>query len=324
MRQIINKKGLSIIYLDQFASVGLFESELSEWTKIKELIKTGVENKKIICPLSAEHYLETSQKEEKKAVYLDTEFYKISGGFAFKSEIYITSQLVISLIRKNNITLKTYLYDKISKDVLSQNKNLTTFIETKKQLNDKIIESTQLTNEIRKITRNDRTDNKTKRQLISAHKSISVFEFKSRLADLLRDGHIIIRGVPFESGAVPHWIDQLIFQLTENHKITKKETKLLISELEKHGFDNIPTLDIRTSLSAIISVYNKKETVNDQIDKMRISAGLPLCDILLTDNQRKKEILELGLHEKYDTKIYSGTKIDLDEFILELEKMNYT
>ncbi len=324
MKEITKKNGLSIIYLDQFASVGLFESELIEWIKIKELITIGVENKKIICPLSAEHYLETSQKEERKAINLDTEFYKISGGFAFKSELFITSQLIISLIRNNNVTLGTYLYDKISKDILSQDKNLSVFIETKKQLNEKIIESTLLANEIRKITRNDRTDNKTKRQLISAHKSVSIFEFKSRLTDLLRDGHIVIRGVPFESGAVPHWIDQLIFQLTERHKITKKETNLLISELGKHGFENIPTLDIRTSLSATMSVYNKKETVNDQIDIMRISTGLPLCDILLTDNQRKKEIIELGFHEKYDTKIYSGTKNDLNEFIVKLEKINYS
>jgi hypothetical protein len=140
----------------------------------------------------------------------------------------------------------------------------------------------------------------------------------------LRDGHIFIRGVSFESGNVPHWIDQLIFQLTTKHRITKKETKFLISELEKNGFDNIPTLDIRTSLSAIISVYNKKETVNDQIDIMRISSGLPISDVLLTDSQRKKEIVESGLHEKYKTKIYSGTKSDLEELILELEKMNYT
>ena len=320
----MNKNNLSIIYLDQFASVGLFESESADWKRIKELIIACVEKKIAICPLSAEHYLESAQKEDKKAIALDTEFYKISGGFAFKSELFITSQLLISFIRKNNITLKTYLYDKIFANVLSDKKNLDTFIETKNQLNTKIAESTQFVNEIRKITRSDRTDSKTKRQLILVHKSINTSEFISRLNDLLRDGHIFIRGVPFESGDVPHWIDQLIFQLTKKHRITKKETKILISELEKNGFDNIPTLDIRTSLSAIISVYNKKETVNDHIDIMRISSGLPISDVLLTDSQRKKEIIECGLHEKYKTKVYSGTKNDLEELILELERMNYT
>ncbi|HZL08388.1 MAG TPA: hypothetical protein VFC65_00205 [Prolixibacteraceae bacterium] len=320
MRQITNKQSLSIIYLDQFASIGLFESKSREWKKIREWIITGVENKKIICPLSAEHYLETAQKEKQKAIALDTEFYKISGGFAFKSELFITSQLIISLIRQNNVTLKTYLYDEIFKNVLSDERNINTFKKTKKQLNDNIAEGTQLANEIRKITRDNRSDLKTKQQLILAHKSVNISEFISRLNDLLSEGHIFIRGVPFESGDVPHWIDQLIFQLTNKHRITKKETILLISELEKFGFNNIPTLDIRTSLSAIISAYNKNETVNDQIDIMRISTGLPISDILLTDKQRKNEILELGINEKYHTKIYSGTKNDLEELIIEFEE----
>ena len=54
---------------------------------------------------------------------------------------------------------------------------------------------------------------------------------------------------------------------------------------------------------------------------MRIASGLPISDILLTDKQRKNEIVELGLHEKYCTKIYNGTKRDLEELIFELEKL---
>lgn len=324
MKKKLDKNNPVIIYLDQFASVGLFESDSLEWKKIRQLIISCVEKQIAICPLSSEHYIETAQKEEKKAINLDTGFYKLSGGFAFKSELFITSQLIISYIRKNNVTLKTYLYDKIFANVLSDKKNLETFIEAKNQLNIKISECTEFVNEIRKITRNDRTDLKTKQKLILAHKSLSISEFVGRLNDLLRDGHIFIRGVHFESGDVPHWIDQLIFQLINRHKITRKETKYLIAEFEKNGFNNIPTLDIRTSLSAIISVYNKKETVNDQIDMMRISSGLPISDILLTDSQRKMEIIECGLHEKYKTKVYCGIKNDLDELVLELEKMNYT
>jgi hypothetical protein len=324
MKQIKNKKNQSIIYLDQFASVGLFESKSAEWIKVKELILDCVEKKIAICPISMEHYIETSQKEEKMAITLDNEFYKLSCGFAFKPELFITSQLIISLIRKNNITLKTYLYDEIFSNVLSDKKKLDVFIDLKNQLNIKISEGTQFINDLRKITRNIKTDLKLKEQIISALKSISISEFISRLNDLLRDGYIIIRAISFKSGNIPHWIDQMIFQLNNKHKIRKKEIKLLIYELEKNGFDNIPTLDIRTSLSSIISFYNKKETVNDTIDISRISSGLTISDILFTDSQRKNEIIECGLHDKYKTKIYSGTKGDLEMLILELEKMRFS
>jgi len=321
MKQISNKNNLTIIYLDQFASSGIFESASIEWTKIKELIVEGFNNNQLICPLSAEHYIETSQKQQDKAVLLDSEFYKISGGYAFKSEIFITSQLIISLIRKNNITLKTYMYDKIYENVLSNEENLKQFDTNKKLLNNKIEEATIVVNEIRKIERNKKSDATIKKEMFDAHKSISIYELISRLNNLLDDGHIYIRGVPFTSGDVPNWIDQIIFQLTKKHRITQKETRLLIKELKINGFKNIPTLDIRTSLSALISVQNKKETVNDQVDIMRISSGLPMAEILFTDKQRKSEILELGLDKKYNTCVFNGTSTDLKAMTSKLKEL---
>lgn len=323
MKQNSDKNNLIIIYLDQFASSGIFESNLIEWTKIKELIIEGFNNNQLICPLSAEHYIETSQKQQDKAVFLDNEFYKVSGGYAFKSEIFITSQLVISLIRKNNVTLKTYMYDKIYENILSNEKNLMRLDERKKLLNYMIEEATFAANEIRKIERAKKYDITINEKMVNVHKTITITELVNRLNNLLEDGYIYIRGVHFSSGNVPNWIDQIIFQLTKKHNITKKETKLLIKELMRNGFNNIPTLDIRTSLSALISAQNKKETVNDQIDIMRISIGLPFCDILFTDSTRKREIEELELDKKYGTLVFSGKKDDLDNLINELEKRIY-
>jgi len=321
MKQISDKNNLTIIYLDQFASSGMFESDTSEWNKIRELVKEGFEKKQFICPLSYEHYIETSQKQKDKAVYLDSEFYKISGGYAFKSEVFITSQLIISLIRKNNITLKTYMYDKIYENVLSNEENLEQFDRNKKLLNNMIGEATSLANEIRKIERNKKTDSIIRKKMFDAHKAISISEFIRRLCKLRKDGHIYIRGVSFSSGDVPNWIDQIIFQLIKKHKITQTETRQLINELKINGFNNIPTLDISTSLSALISVQNKNETVNDQVDIMRITSGLPISDILLTDATRKREIEELELDKKYNTKIFSGKKDDLEKLIHELDNI---
>jgi hypothetical protein len=110
----------------------------------------------------------------------------------------------------------------------------------------------------------------------------------------------------------------IIHQLITRHKIKKHETQKLVDHLIQFGFDNIPTLDIRSSLIAFIAVNNKKETVNDHVDIMKISSGLPISDIFLTDSQRKFEILELGLDKKYKTKVYSGINSDLEMLIFEL------
>jgi hypothetical protein len=222
-----------IIYLDQFGTSGIFETETTEWNLIRDLILDGVKENLFLCPMSTEHFFESSQKENRKAVDLDNRFYALSGGYSFKPELFITSQLIISLIRKNNTTIKTYLYENINKNVLANNDNLNFFDKKKKILDKKIEEATIVANEIRKSARHIKSNSKTNKILFDAHKSISVSEFISRLNDLIKNEHIYIRGVEFPSGDVPHWIDQIIFQLLKKHRMTKKETKLLISHIEK-------------------------------------------------------------------------------------------
>ena len=90
--------------------------------------------------MSSEHFIESSQKENKKAIHIDNEFYKLSCGYAFKSELFITPQLISSLIRGNNITLNTFLYENIKRDVLANNENFRDLDKIKKELNVKIDE----------------------------------------------------------------------------------------------------------------------------------------------------------------------------------------
>ncbi|RAU81330.1 hypothetical protein [Pontibacter arcticus] len=313
---------MHIIYLDQFATSGMFDSTgIPEWEEIRSLLHTGVTMNKIICPMSVEHYLETSQKDSARAAHLDTEFYKLSMGYAFKAEPFITSQLMISAVRKNNITIRTFLHDKIKKGILEDEGNYQALHRQKIEFNMKAAEATVVAHHIRKIARHKKVDSKVGQSILAASRFITLSHFLERLNALLVHGHIIIRPVSFPSGDIPNWIDSIIYQLTNRHRMTKKELKTLISHLRKFEFTRIPTLDIRTSLSGLIAVNNKNENPNDQIDIGRIATGLALSDILLTDSQRKSEIQELGLDSKYRTKVFSGKKKDLEQLIGELKSI---
>jgi hypothetical protein len=320
MKQFSDKKDLIIIYLDQFATNGIVETDNSEWRYIKELIYRGVKSNQIICPMSIEHLIESSQKDYNKAKYLDNEFYKLSGGYAFKPEMLITPQLTISLLRGNNITLRTFLYENINKNILSDKLIFDQLDKRKKILNIMIHEATIFREVIRKDAIRKNQVGKSNKKLFNLHKQISIFELINRLEEYLSKGFIFIRGIKFSNVETPDWIDQLIFQLRNKHKITMKEVELLIKELKTNGFDNIPSLDIRSSLSAYIAVLNKKMKSNDQIDILRISTGLPLSDLFFTDKPRKSEIVELGFDKKYDTQVFTSRKEDLQNFINELEQ----
>jgi hypothetical protein len=320
MKEII-AQNIHCIYLDQYATTGIFENESPIWKELKLLLFKASESNRIICPKSPEHFLESSQKESLKAKDLDSKFSKLSKGYAFKADLFITSQLLISKIRKNNITGRTYFEENVKPDILMQDEKLNRFINLKKQFDEKINEGSVFNNEIRKSAGSNRPNKYLKQDLLKAIKSLSENEFIIRLQDLLNEGGITIRGVKFPSGEIPNWIDSVIHWLLIKHKMSKDEAKQLRNHLKENGFSQIPTLDIKHSLMAFVAVENKIELPSDQIDYMRISAGLPVSDILLTDKKRKYEILTLGLDKKYKTKVLCGTEKDLLDFKMELENI---
>ena len=301
------------IYLDQYAVSEMLDSKEGDlWFEIKELLQILHQQNKIFCPASIEHYFETSAKDFEASNEHDTFLRLLSDGYCIKPELFITSQLISSRIRNNKITLNTYMYHNNTKPI--DNKYVHTHFKEKNE-NFKEIITGSLTevNELRGLFKNDaKTVSQYKDLLINLGRQKEIQNFIGRLKELRKEKGITIRGDNLGTVQVPNWIDLIIHQLLGKHKFTDKEVVLLISEFEKYGFSNIPTLDIRFFLTGLITSYGKKEDKNDQIDIMRISNGFSISDIFLTDKKRKHEINELGLPKKYNTKVYSGTQNDLE------------
>ncbi|SNR90393.1 hypothetical protein [Dokdonia pacifica] len=296
------------------------ESEKGEyWFEIKELLLKGYENGVLFCPLSPEHYLETSKKDYVSAKEHDLFFTKLSDGYSLKPELFITSQLISSRIRKNKITQKTYMHSNVG-GVFENEKNYLTFNKANDDFGYLIDKGTESINSLRKITNGQKTKSDIKNQMFKILKKMQSKSFIERLTKLQKNQQLMIRGDQFGEKEVPNWIDLIIDQLLKKHKFSNKEIRKLILEFKNNGFDNIPTLNIRATLETIASIYSKKTTPNDQIDFMRIINGLPISDIFLTDKKRKNEILESELDIKYNTKVFSGVKEDLIRLIEELKQ----
>ena len=316
----ITKKKVCI-YLDQFAVSDLLNPITgSHWPELKRLILEKREENKIFCPLSHEHYLETSQKVKAQAQEHDIFLTTLSDGFAFKPELFITAQLISSRLRKNNTTVKTFMYDNV-KDILKKDENYYLFEKLAKEQKNLLIDATASVNAIRVHTRSQKLKAKDKHSFIKASKYLQTQGFITRLEELLKKEKIFIRGEKIGEKEVPNWIDLIVEQLLKKHKLTRKEIKRLHAEIKSIGFDGIPTLDIRTTLIAYIGLYSKREDPADHIDIMRISSGMLFSDIMLVDRQRKAELVESGLAKKYKTEIYTGRKDDLKKLIEKLETL---
>lgn len=301
------------IYLDQYAVSEMLDSKKGElWFEIKERLQILHQQNKIFCPTSIEHYFETSAKDFEASNEHDTFLRLLSDGYCIKPELFITSQLISSKIRNHKITLNTYMYLNNTKPI--DNKHIYAhFKEKNESFKEIITDRLNEVNELRELFKNDiKIVSQHKDLLLNLGQQKEVQNFIDRLKELRNKKGIIIRGDSLGTVQVPNWIDLIIHQLLEKHKFTDKEVISLISEFEKYGFSNIPTLDIRFSLMGLIASYGKKEDKNDQIDIMRISNGFSISDIFLTDKKRKHEINELGFPKKYNTKVYSGTQNDLE------------
>ena len=134
------------------------------------------------------------------------------------------------------------------------------------------------------------------------------------MEDLFREGQITIRGDKTPTGEIPNWIDIILEYLLRHFQITSPDLINLYKEVKENGFENIPTLDILSTLNAFQCIYHKKMTTNDEIDNLRIACGLPISNILFTDKRRKSEIEQLGLNQKYQCKVLCGSKNDLGQF----------
>jgi len=302
------------LYLDQFAISNIVEDN-AQWIKIKQLIEKGVAQNVLVCPMSAEHFLETAGKKEAGAIDHNDYFKKISGCLLLKPHAFITAQLLISSIRKNNITKNTFLNKPnpayIYKDSLQKLR------DTVSDFKGMIEEATTVSNEIRAAARDKKIESKMHESLMATTKAISLKEFTDRLQELLKTGGITIQGVKFEKREVPFWADYIIDILIKKHKMNTLEGIKLLTKLNKEGFSGISTLEVRSTLVGYMAVLQKKQTANDEIDLGRIASAMQLSDCMVIDGARKSEIIATGLDKKYGTKILSGKSDD----VIELEKL---
>lgn len=303
-----------VIYLDQFCTSGMFDDIGSNsWKEIKDLLVLGFKKGKLICPISFEHFLESSQRNIKSGIKLNNSFLEISGDYIYKNELLITSQLIISLIRKNNLTPNTFFY--FGEKILFNNpENFNKIGESKKEFDKMINNNVEFANEIRKFSRGNKADIETNELLYKATKSITINKFNDRLKETSVNKFIKIRGDKFLDKEIPNWIDSIIYRLLYVHRMSIKETDILIKHIDKFGFEFIAPLNIKTSIRALGAIQQKKEIESDHIDFMRLSTGLPSSDILFTDKRRKNEVITLKLDEKYNCKVFSGIEKDLEEF----------
>lgn len=140
------------------------------------------------------------------------------------------------------------------------------------------------------------------------------------LKELCRKGVVNVRGVQCGKINIPNKVDWLLKLLCDK-RLDKRLAQKLICELETHGFEKIPSMNIRSSLNADMAINGKCQTPNDVIDIDRAAIGLRISDYFFADNEKKLAIERCQLDKKYQTKIYSAKKDSVSSLITELSEL---
>jgi hypothetical protein len=91
---------MKVIYLDQNAACYLTKSSPDEvWRKIREALIKGFGDKKLICPLPFECIMETAPRPLELRQAIQSFFWQLSEGVAFKNSTGISNELTLGLIR---------------------------------------------------------------------------------------------------------------------------------------------------------------------------------------------------------------------------------
>src|SRR6266404_3739211 len=99
MSKYLNK-GMHLVYLDQCILSRFLEApENEQWRELRNLVLKGNAGRKILCPTSLEHLIETSSLPDAEAIFLDELMAKLSFGWSLSDEPAMITRQIIAKLR---------------------------------------------------------------------------------------------------------------------------------------------------------------------------------------------------------------------------------
>lgn len=311
----------------------------SMWGLLRDVIIEKVNKGVLTCPMPLEHLYETTGRSDKgsdggknieysnKISQQHDFFCQIAKGKSFYGYEVIAATEIMMLLKQGKVNLMEAMYfhkayysqiniQDIYEEAHSFNQDNHEHSQDLFQGTNQLRETTKPLNDNLRYSKKDNSDPLLLKVLIR----LQVSKYIEGLNDFLKKEYVKVRGVQCGSYMLPNKVDCLIFNLTKK-RIDKKNTEKLIHELEVHGFDRIPSINIRSLLSADIALYDKQQTPNDEIDIDRAAVGLRISDYFFADNEKMLAIQKYGLDKQYRTKIYSGKKPSVKSLIEELSRL---
>ena len=312
---------MHLVYLDQCVlSRFLDRPQNQQWHELRGLLMQGNANRKIMCPKSLEHLIETAMLPDDDAILLDELMGKLSFGWALTLEFSLVARQIINKLRNSKVC-RADILQKGHLRPLTFPGTLAKMREIKAGVDQNNTWVTQGVNEVNALTRNGRRpDSNLLSYLVKRRTGASVGRLLREVATSLKTGRVVVRA---EEGnpEIVDWTSKVVYELIVKYRLSPAEGASLCKLLVDEALGFIPTLRIKAELEAIQFFRREKIEPGDQYDITRAACALPYADIFITDGGKANAIKELKLDVICGTEVFSMKNYDLPSLTARLRKI---
>jgi len=303
---------MHLVYLDQCAiSRFLPKPDNEQWRKLRDVVLKGNAARRILCPKSLEHLIETSMLPDAEAIFLDELMGKLSFGWALSDEAMLIARQIIAKLRSRPPSRAQFLEKRLLHPITYPG-TLAKLREVKSDVDQNNAWVMQGVNELNALTRNGRkADTDLLRYFIKRRTGERVKKLLAEVLDSLKTGRVVVR-VEEDNDKVLNWASKVVYELIVTHRLALDEGRKLCQLLRAEGLNFIPTLKIKSELEAMQFFRREKIEPGDQYDITRAACALPYADIFITDGGKASAIRELKLDAAYQTEVFSMKKSELN------------
>jgi len=315
------KNGMHLVYLDQCVISRFLEKPQNEqWRDLREIVLKGNERRRLLCPTSLEHLIETSSLSDADAVFVDELMSRLSFGWALATESSLVSQQIINRLRIRRTSRAQFLQKRHLRSI-SYPGTLTKLREAKASLDQYNAWVMQGVNELNIWTRQTRKGSSDMLRYFIKRKTDNLLKkLRTEVLNSLKTGQVVLRAEE-DNAKVLNWASKVVYELITKHRLAFTEGQRFCQLLGSEGLDFIPTLKIKADLEAVQFFRREKIEPRDQYDITRAACALPYADIFVTDGGKASAIRELKLDVACKAEVFSMRKSELDSLTAKLREV---
>jgi hypothetical protein len=312
---------MHLVYLDQCVLSRFLEKpENEQWRKLREVVLAGNAKRRILCPTSLEHLVETSSMPDSDAICLDDLMKTLSFGWSLPVDPQLVVQQIIAKLRNHPISRQHFLEKGFLRPIKTSGA-LAQLREMKGGIDNHNAWVMQGVNQPNALTRDGRKAGSDMLDFMITHRTNDhAKKLLDEVSNSLKVGRVVLRAED-HNDKILNWASKVVYELITTHRLMFAEGQRLCQLLRKEKLDFIPTLKIKAALEAMQFFRREKIEPRDQYDITRAASALPYADIFITDGGKASAIRELKLDAAYKTEVFSMKKNESAALVARLEQI---